>query len=377
MKCASTALMGKPVAVGGAAILALTVAAGFTPAAQAAGTLEIDDTRWVSVGAGLRTSFRAVEDAAASGDDYSKDFEVENIRLYVNGQAHRYVKLTFNTEREPNSNVRILDVIGRLEFSDTMNFWVGRFLPPSDRSNLDGPFYLSTWDFPFVQAYPAIFAGRDDGAAFWGQIQGGQFKYQVGAFQGRDDEPNDEDNLLYAGRLTLNLWDPEPGYFNSSTYYGDKDIFAIGLVGMFQEDGAGTAANAGDFTGWSVDVLIEKNLGGTGVATLEGAYYNYDLDDVSDPSLVQGESFFVLGAWLFPQKIGFGRFQPHVRYQHFDRDETNAVGSRGDRERIDFGVNYIISGHDARISVVYSKEDDDATGGDSIDSVLVGVQIQI
>ena len=374
MKCASTAILSNT--AGGAAILALTVA-GFSPAADASGTLKIDDTRWVSVGAGLRTSFRAVEDAAGNGEDFSNDFEVENIRLYVNGQAHEYVKLTFNTEREAGSDIRVLDAIGRLEFSDTVNFWVGRFLPPSDRSNFDGPFYLSTWDFPFVQAYPAIFAGRDDGAAFWGQLEGGKFKYQVGAFQGRDGEPNDEDNLLYAGRLTLNLWDPEPGYYNSSTYYGDKDVLAIGLVGMFQQDAAGSFADSGDFTGWNIDVLMEKNLGNAGVVTLEGAYYDYDLDDVADSSLVQGDSYFVLGSYLLPQQIGFGKLQPHVRYQHFDRDETNVAGSRGDRERVDVGVNYIISGHDARISLVYSNEDDDASGGDSVDSVLLGLQIQI
>ncbi|MEE8042277.1 MAG: hypothetical protein V3T15_05720, partial [Pseudomonadales bacterium] len=60
--------------------------------------IDIDDTRWVSVGAGMRSAFTSVEDGAAGGNDYSKDFNVQSVRLYINGQAHENVKFTFNTE---------------------------------------------------------------------------------------------------------------------------------------------------------------------------------------------------------------------------------------------------------------------------------------
>jgi len=157
---------------------------------QASATFKIDDTKWVSLGAGLRTSFSSIEDDTASGDN-SKDFMLDSIRLYVNGQIHQYIKFTFNTERQEtgdgSEDIRTLDAIARFEFNDYANIWAGRLLPPSDRSNLDGPYYLSTWDFPLVQAYPAIYAGRDDGVAFWGQTGGGKFKYQIGAFQGCAD----------------------------------------------------------------------------------------------------------------------------------------------------------------------------------------------
>jgi len=41
-------------------------------------------------------------------------------------------------------------------------------LPPSDRSNLSGPFFINGWDYPFVSNYPNVFEGRDDGVAYWG-----------------------------------------------------------------------------------------------------------------------------------------------------------------------------------------------------------------
>ena len=144
----------------GAAVATLCLLGGL-PEVEAA-TIKINDTKSFSVGAGFRSSFRSVEDAAPSGADRSMDFAVDSMRLYTGGQIHKNIKLTFNTEQDSgNGNAaRVLDAIAQLEFSDEFNIWAGRFLPPSDRSNLDGPYYLTTYDFPFVQNYPALFAGR-------------------------------------------------------------------------------------------------------------------------------------------------------------------------------------------------------------------------
>ena len=344
--------------------------------ANAGATVKIDETKWLSVGAGLRTSFNMVEDAAPSGDDYSSDFKLDSVRLYLNGQVHQYFKLTYNTERDgsgSNEKLRTLDAIARFEYSELFNVWAGRFLPPSDRANLDGPYYLSTWNFPITSQYPAIFAGRDDGAAVWGQVDGGRFKYQVGAFQGCSggkncgvsaSSPNEEDSLLWAGRFTYNVWDPEPGYYTSSTYYGAKDILSIGLVLQTQADAAGTTANQGDFFGWNIDVLMEKKVA-NGVITAEASYNDYDLDDEPSTSLVQGNGYYLLGAFLLPEKIGIGQLQPTVRYQTFDVD--NGV----DTEIWELGLNYVISGHDARFSFVVGNADTDG-GRASTDAASLG-----
>lgn len=347
--------------------------------AHAGGTIKIDDTHSVSVGMGLRTSFNMIEDAAPSGDDRSKDFSLESFRFYMAGQLHSIVSFEFNTDYDTSpagtEDIRVLDGVLKFGFSDYVNIWVGRFLPPSDRSNLSGPYYLNAWDFPFVQMYPAVFAGRDDGAAIWGMIGKGKFKYQFGAFDGMGATaggPNEKDNLLYAGRLTLNLWDPEAGYYNSSTYYGSMNVLAVGLVAMTQKDAVGTAAAAGDFTGWSVDLLAERNLGSAGVATLEGAYYDYDNDGLA----AEGKGYFALVSYLLPGKVGGagiqGGLQPMVRYQKFEPDGVGAV----DHDRIDVGLSYIIDGHNARITATYFKDDPGGTATE-IDGIKLGLQFQI
>jgi hypothetical protein len=247
---------------------------------------------------------------------------------------------------------------------------------------LDGPFYLNNYDFPIVQVYPAIFAGRDNGVAIMKEYAGGKFKWSYGLFEGRtnttngDTNPDQADNLLHAARVTYNFWDPEPGYYTTSSYYGAKDVLAVAFVFQYEDDGAGTSAvgASGDFTAWNVDVLMEKKLQNGGVVNLEGAYYDYDLDDKTDLSLTQGESYLLLGSYLIPKQIGWGKVQPYVRYQHFAR--ANLTGDGGNRTRTEGGFNYIIDGQNAKISVLYFS-DRNGSNADSKNTFKIGLQFQL
>ena len=351
---------------------------------HAGGTIKVDDTHSLNIGMGLRSSFNMIKNGAPDGTSRSKDFKLDDARLYVSGQLHELVTFELNTETQTTSDpaatesIRVLDAVLKFGFSDYFNIWFGRFLPPSDRSNLSGPFYLNGWNFPgIVQRYPFIFAGRDDGAAIWGQIGKGFFKYQVGAFQGQGaftGGPNQKEDLLYAARLTLNLWDPEPGYYNSSTYYGSMNVLALGLVAMTQKGAVGTLATPGDFTGWSVDLLAERNLGSAGVPTFEAAYYHYDNDGLTP----EGKGYFALVSYLLPMKIGAGslqgQLQPLVRYQKFENDGPLT----GDQTQMDVGVGYIINGHNARITANYfTGKDKTVAGAPSIDGFQLGLQFQL
>ena len=74
---------------------------------------------------------------------------------------------------------------------------------------------------------------------------------------------------------------------------------------------------------------------------------------------------------MFPQKIGWGQIQPVFRYQELERD----VG--GTHDRWDVGVNYIISAHNARISAIYSNDDDPALGINNVGRFKLGLQLQL
>jgi hypothetical protein len=365
-------------------------------AARAGAKIEITEDRYVTLGVGVRTSFTAAEDQAPSRDEFSKDLDLESFRLYTGGQLFKNLAVEFNAEYDGNQEVRVLDGLAKFQFGELLNIWAGRFLPPSDRANLSGPYYLNSFDFPFVQQYPAIFAGRDEGVAYWGQTGEGKMKWQFGAFEGDSSSANDEEDLLYSGRLTFNFWDPEPGYYNSSTYYGDKNILALGLVYMYQNDGASqtimpdtapitSPSNAviddGDFRGWNADFLLERKLDTAGTVTLEGAYYDYDLDDNGRLDN-EGDGYFAVLSYLLPTEFALGslktRLQPLVRYQLFDPEASGAE----EHSRFDFGLNFIVDQHNTRLSLTVSRDEDAPTGvaGQELDSgtiIKLGLQIQL
>jgi len=347
-----------------------------------------------SIGAGLRTSYTSLENAAPNGTSNSNDFEVDSVRIFTSGEIIKGIKATANFERTPNENLRILDAYGQVELYDAFNVWIGRMLPPSDRANLAGPYYANAWQYPgVVSQYPQIFAGRDTGLTVWGKPLAGKLTYAVGAFKGHNNVAggsNDSDKLLFTGRIAYSFLDaePAPAYYVSNTYYGAKDIFTLGAAFFSQSDGVGTATNRGDYQSWNIDGLFEKKFGGGGVITVEGAYYNYDLNGKRDcgdglpgsvacpgggdnvGGLVAGKAYLATLAYLIPGKVGIGQFQPYVRYQKFDRD----VGGTKN-EQTDFGIHYVIAGHNARITAVYSKLKDPLVSTVKRDQFILGLQL--
>ena len=368
----------------------VVLALGLSLPAQAGKKLEIDDDKWISVGAGVRMGFSSVEDGAPAGDEDSKDFDIFNIRLYVAGQLHEYIKFTFNTDEIfGDGPVDVLDAIAQFEFSPTFNIWVGRMLTPADRIELNGPFYALSWNqytqplFPSDQGGAAGTYGRDDGVTVWGAA--GKFQYAVGAFDGVEGFGNIEDDLLYAARFAFNFLNMEdnPAYYTSSTYYGGLgNILTLGVSFQTQSGGSGGAVEQGDFSGYTIDLLSETVIGDS-VLTIEGEYKDFDADfTVANPGLngadcfclFDGDSYFATVAFLAPTELGIGKLQPYVRY--VENNPSDAESS----DLTEFGINYVISGHNARVNFNYGSGDANISGypgANDADSFSIGIQLQI
>lgn len=347
--------------------------------------LDLDDNRWVSIGAGMRSQYESIDDG--NGDD-SNDFTVASMRIYMAGQVHENIKFTFNTEKLDGESVEVLDAIAEFEFSPGFNIWLGRMLTPADRIEMNGPFYALSWNqyrqplYPSDQGGEAGRIGRDEGVTVWGTL--GKFQYAVGAFDGLEGFSNSDDNLLFAGRFAYNFLNMEsnPGYYTSSTYYGGLgNILTAAVSFQSQSDGTGSIDAAGDFSGYTVDVLSETVLSGGGVVTVEAEYKDFDADFTvaTRPAtgdcfcLFDGESTFVTAAYLFPDEVGPGKFQPYVRFVENDPSDADSSDST------EVGVNYVISGHNARFNLNFVSGDANASGyaGDDVDILSFGVQLQI
>jgi hypothetical protein len=398
---------------------AMALAAGMVstvPSVYAGGMIKADDDKYISIGMGIRQSFNMVEDAAPNGKTYSSDFSINNARIYINGGIHKYVKFAFNTECfgcavgpntgfASNTNIGLLDAIGQFEFTETVNFWVGRTLVPTERGELNGPFYHAVFDgfrTPFNQADfsgnigagGAGIYGRDNGVVFFGKVHPGgtHLQYVASVFQGLRSAaglgPNQRSQVKYAGRLTWNLLNDEsnPGYYTSGTYYGTLgDILAIAVGGEYQNTGAGSFANPSPFQHIVTDILFEKVLpGNTGVFTANAEFKRMwaqngaAFADLDCFCMFGGSSWTMYALYLFPNEIGIGRFQPYGRYTGLNSQFGGA------REEYELGTNYVISGHNARFSAFWRtgnspgpfSPDWSNLSGKHIDSFNVALQLQ-
>jgi hypothetical protein len=284
---------------------------------------------------------------------------------------------------------------------------MGRMLPPSDQANLDGPFYQTPYLYPFVSNYEGVFAGRDDGAAYWGQLCGGQVKWAVGAFNGIGRNyttvpgqsfgsaagPNVNGDVLYAGRFAVNLLDPQPGYYTQDSYFGKKDILEFAVVAQYQDHAVNDGVVAGVETpgrsmfGSDVELMYETRMRNCGVFTVNAALYDYQDHHQTNgfAALQEGDAGFVQASYYTADSYCFGKvsghFQPYIRYQRYNRDEKALAASLSTtaspvlNQQIDFGVNYVISGYNARLTLDWS-EDELENGGGHFTQILSGAQVQ-
>ena len=284
----------------------------------------------------------------------------------------------------------IEDLIAQFKAADGFQIWMGRLLVPSDRPNFSGPFFMSPWDYPgfYLKGAAPIGPmeganGRNQGVTVWGNLADDKFKYFVGAYgldQGGPDHTSNPAtaNPFYSARISYTPQGSEPGYFGSSTFYGDKNIVTIGLGGQYQKDGsvdiastAMTKPKKDTFIGMA-DILAEENVVGTGTFTFEGQFYAFNSGYNFGNGLgidAPREAFYALVSYLTPEDIGCGKLQPLVRWQQTIDPEWTII---------DGALAYVMKAYDARVVLTYEHIDTGSTGGPNRyqNSLQFGVQLQ-
>lgn len=357
-----------------------------TMSAHAGGTISFGEDKSISAGFGMLAGYSSVENAAADGDR-SNDFSLDSARLYLSGSFNKYIKGMLNTEKSNGESWEIIDANVQLQMTPEIAIWAGRFLSPSDRANMAGPYYSmggGYWsNIASRYGWNGGIIGRDEGVAIVGSAMDNKIGYSFGAFEGanifRFSGVNAQsqtstaaktlkagDNLMYAGRVQVDFWDAEPGYYGTGNYFGAADILAIGIAGRQKSDGAISTTKVGDYSAYSIDFLMEKKNVGPGTVSVEAAYYDYDTSDVFLGE--QGNAYSVGAAYLFNEQVGWGKFMPFARYQTFTPD-TNI-----DVEKYEIGTNYVIAPYNALITAAYSDTKTD--GASSVNAFNVSMQFQ-
>src|SRR5450432_47290 len=266
----------------------------------------IDVGAWVRAG----SVFQKATDPTSINDWHMDNSYIE---LHAGGKIHEKVGVTVNLNANlQHGTVGIMDAIVSFDIAEPFHVWAGQLLVPVDRSNASGPFFMIPWNYPgflsvggttLVAAPKEGPNGRNTGAVVWGNINDGQFKYLAGVFDNSDVKTSP----LFSGRLNLAIIGTEPGFWGNGSYFGDKDILAVGVGGQYQKHGSsirgpivapatvGPLLDDKDYGEFNADVLAEFKLGG-GWVTGEGAYYHFVRSDMAPEAKTAKDSFFLLGA---------------------------------------------------------------------------------
>jgi hypothetical protein len=302
-----------------------------------------DFTPTLTVGAGIQTSFDHSQPEVGNSLD---QFQLNHLRLYFSGDITPYLSAMVNTEyNSGNNNIGVLDAVGQFHKGPMLNVWFGRFLPPSDRANMYGPFYANEWAVytdGVQDGYPFISQGRDNGAMYWGDFKAGivKMKLSAGAFDGTS--ATGLSSIIWAARAQFDFWDPENGYYLNGTYYGDKNLLAIGGATQIQNHKTAT----------TVDFLMERKVMNGGAFTIEGEFSRYNRLGGYNGSYGKSEGGYGLVSLLLPKEIGVGK--PQILGKFASAEFTDGIGSpllnpsyRQKTTEVDLG--YIMKQFDARV----------------------------
>ncbi len=210
--------------------------------------------------------------------------------------------------------------------------------------------------------YPSK-VGRDDSVTVWGNVFRDKLQYRLMVGEGVESgHGNPDDSLRFAGRLSLNLFEPETGWFNAGTYLGKKKVLAVGAGFDFQPDlvmGADTC----DYAAYTADVHLDLPLECCAV-TAELAWFavNNSVNGVTWSGLTAGTDGNMLTT-----KAGVllkGDLQPFGHCQFILPDGTGL----DDTVVYGFGCNYYIKGAANKLTAEWSQVDD---GSDRTDIITV------
>lgn len=382
--------------------------------------LKIDEDSSIELGFRLQTQFLSSTNSNAdSSGDHEETFNVRRASIRVGGNVTKWVKffLQVGNNDEPGTDneandVDLLDAYINLHIHDLAQIIMGELLVPSSRQHLTSSAALMPIDHPGITGYNltwglnggAVFNTtafedgdldlegdvnlRDLGATFFGSFSLNDMvhaKYYVGAYDGINFRNDDDDKERVAARVQLNFFEPEPGYYNLSTYLGAKKTVAIGASIDHQQRIARDTVRDDNinYIYYSIDAFADIPVG-PGSTTFEAGYSNLDLEDSTsfrdsssglpkNAKETEGDGFYVQSGYYLKNL----NLQPWALFERWDSDASDDVGSWL-AWRV--GVSYFIKGHNANIKVGFEQfRADQNIGGiaddKNIESFLIGFYV--
>jgi hypothetical protein len=235
---------------------------------------------------------------------------------------------------------------------DAFKIDAGYMLPPMSHNAVQGAGTLYSWDY-FAGTFQHSTAfgssgnpvGRDAGLQLRGLVLDNHLEYRVGLFQGlRDGQTADEvgaNNMFRTtGRLQVNVFDAETGFFYAGSYLGSKTVLSFGAAFDIQDD----------YKYFAGDAFADLPVGGN-VVTAQVNVAHWDggdfLTTLPKQTLIAGEAGF---------HISDLHLAPILRFEKlmYADGEDGAPPPPLDPTRLGIGLAYFPSGHNLNIKAFYT-----------------------
>jgi len=389
------------------------------PSASWAGVeLQIDQDSNLELGFRLQTQFLTSTNSQADAEsEHEEKFLLRRARIRLGGSVTKWVKffIQVGSDSEEDGSVgdaKVIDGFINLHLFEQAQVIMGEHMAPAGRQHLTSSAAMMAIDRPGITDYnltwglnggavfnTAIFedgnldlsgdgnVNRDIGVTLFGSTSFTETfhaKYYVGGYTGIQFMNNAEDKERVTGRVQLNFFEPEPGYYNLSTYLGAKKTVAIGAsIDHQQRIARDTITDDNvNYIWYSFDAFADIPVG-PGSTTFEAGYSNLDLEDstslrdsASGPPKnakeTEGKGFYVQSGYYLENL----NLQPWALYERWYSDASDDAGSWS-AWRV--GVSYFIKGHNANIKVGLERfsaaEKIGGSADKNIDTFLIGFYV--
>ena len=375
------------------------------PAGSWAGMkMKISDDTQIDLGFRVQAQYIATNDNSGGDGESEEYFNVRRARFRLGGSVTQYAKFFLQTDLGSGSggsgrDVRMIDAFVNFHYGKVANFIMGMNMAPASRQITTSSGGLMAIDRPNITNYNLTWglngkvgfntgpnfaqgdltlgndvAVRDMGITFFNSTDFSDTfhgKFYLGVYDGLD---NTKDSPRVTARAQLNFFDPEPGYYNLSTYLGKKKTVGIGASYDYQKNFAKDSSKGWvDYNWIAADAFVDYPLG-PGALTAEVGYQNLDLDNATlletgtsttltapagggtvtsstspttqNAKQSQGDGLYgQIGYYLEDWKV-----QPWAGIDYWKSDASDDIGSFTSYR---VGATYFFKGHNANIKAGY------------------------
>jgi hypothetical protein len=314
------------------ALISLALLVALLPAvASAQAIVKVNDVVNFRLGFLLQgwADWSGQSDAAGNTTGFQQNLFVRRARFMLGGQVAKDVTFFFETD-DPNLGKTAIGGTGTgakalgtgfivqdayFEWAIANEFRVqgGLILIPLCRNCNSSAASLitmdyGTWSFQEIGSTQSS-VGRDTGFQAKGYLADDHLEYRAGVYSGFR-APGVKNSFRYSGRLQYDVFDAEKVQFYPGTYFGKKQILAIG---------AGYDAQS-DYSAYAGDIFFDFPVGQGNGITAQADYIHYDGGSTfgtsapaatTNPALWKQNDIYA-EAGLF---IGSPKVMPFIRYE--------------------------------------------------------------